>query len=351
VSAPDILLVSLGTTRGWQVADRRFLELAEAAGASAAAVTVRRGLTDRLRRGYPVNDAVEALAARRAVRAALEQRRPRALVLSTVTTSLALPRLDVPYAVRLDTPAALNRGGARNAPVRAAERRALRRARLVLPWSAAAADALPPGSAPPVVLPPPIEPSRSTDGGPRERVAVAYTPNPETKGLDIVCRAWAEARLEGSRLAVFGIERARGAAHLARSGVPEPEGLEWRGMTSGDEFRAALGRARVMLAAARWEDFGQAPLEALAEGALLVTGPSDGALEALGPARALAPELVAPELSPAALAACLRRAFAFDEGRAAEYRRAARERLRPYGREALAATLRERVLPVLLGAS
>jgi glycosyltransferase involved in cell wall biosynthesis len=133
--------------------------------------------------------------------------------------------------------------------------------------------------------------------------------------------------------------------------VPQPAGLEWRGMTSGEEFRAVLGRAWAMLAAARWEDFGQAPLEALAEGVLLVTGPSDGALEALGPARALAPELVAPDLSPAALADCLRRAFAFDEARAGEYRRAARERLLPYGRDALASTLRDRVLPVLLGGS
>jgi Glycosyl transferases group 1 len=351
VSGRDLLLVSLGTTRGWQVADAGFLELAEAAGASAEAVSVRRGLTDRLRRGYPVNDAVEALAARRAVRAALRERRPRSLVLSTVTTSLALPELEIPYAVRLDTPAALNRAGLRNAPVRAAERRALRRARLLLPWSSAAAEALPPGAAPAVVLPPPVEPSGALDGATRERLAVAYTPNPQTKGLDILCRAWAEARLEGARLAVFGIDPARGAAHLARAGVPEPAGLEWRGMASGTEFRAALRGAWAMVAAARWEDFGQAPLEALAEGALLVTGPSAGALEALGPARALAPELVARDLSPGALAGCLHRAFAFDERRADEYRRAARERLLPYGREALAATLRQRVLPALVGGS
>jgi glycosyl transferase family 1 len=345
---PDLLLVSLGTTRGWQVADRRFLELAEAAGASAAAVAVRRGLTDRLRRGYPVNDAVEAVAARRAVAAALQRHRPRSVVVSTVTASLALPPLEVPYAVRFDTPAALNRAGARNFAVRAAERRALGRARLVLPWSEAGAAALPLGSAPAVLLPPPIEPSSEGDGGRREPLAVAYVPNPETKGLDILCRAWAEAGLEGARLAVFGIDRARGLEHLARRGAPEPQDVEWRGMTPAGEFRAALRRARVMAAAARWEDFGQAPLEALADGALLVTVPSAGGLAALEPARALAPELVAPDLSPGGLAECLRRAFDFNEERCLEYRRAARERLRPYEREALVATMRVRVLPALL---
>ena len=42
------------------------------------------------------------------------------------------------------------------------------------------------------------------------------------------------------------------------------------------EFRARLRRARVFVHGARWEDWGQAPLEALADGALLATVPSGG---------------------------------------------------------------------------
>ncbi len=112
----DLLVVSLGTTLGWRVADRLFLAGAEAAGASTAAVAVGQGAAGRLRRGYPVNDFVEALAARRTVQQALERVQPRAVVLSSPTTALLAPDPGRPYAVRLDGPAALNRTGPANAP-------------------------------------------------------------------------------------------------------------------------------------------------------------------------------------------------------------------------------------------
>ena len=70
----DVLLLSLGTTFGWRVADSAFLEQIERAGASIAAASVRFGATGHLRRAYPVTDLVEASAARRALRAALQQR-------------------------------------------------------------------------------------------------------------------------------------------------------------------------------------------------------------------------------------------------------------------------------------
>ena len=89
--------------------------------------------------------------------AALRAHRPRALVISTTTAAMLADPGELPYAVRLDAPARLNRPGARNAALRALERRALRRARLVLPWSERGPPALPAGSAPAVVLPPPVE--------------------------------------------------------------------------------------------------------------------------------------------------------------------------------------------------
>src|SRR4029453_7392987 len=87
-----------------------FVDQARQAGGSAEAVAVKIGALGPLRRAYPVNDLVEAAASRRALTAALE-RRPRAVVFSTVTAALMAPRMQLPYAVRLDSPAALNRPG------------------------------------------------------------------------------------------------------------------------------------------------------------------------------------------------------------------------------------------------
>ena len=65
----------------------------------------------------------------------------------------------------------------------------MRRARLTIPFSVAGAEALPTGAARAIVVSPPIDPS-SADGGSgrsaRERLAVAYVPDPKAKGLDVV---------------------------------------------------------------------------------------------------------------------------------------------------------------------
>jgi hypothetical protein len=235
----DLLLVSLGTTRGLQVADAAFLEQARAAGADAEAVGVRIGALDRLRRAYPVNDMVEASAASRATAKAVKRMRPRAVVFSTVTASLLAPKLGVPYAVRLDSPTILNRPGTRNAGLHRLEQRSLAGARLILPWSRAAEAALPETGVRSVVLPPPVVPS----GAPawkRERIAVGYAPDPKAKGLEVLCRAWERAAIRDARLAVYGIEPERARRHLARTETPEPRTVEWRGMTSAEDFRGAL---------------------------------------------------------------------------------------------------------------
>jgi hypothetical protein len=345
----DVLLVSLGTTLGWRVGDRHFVEQLRRAGADAEAVTVRFGLTGRLRRGYPANDFVEMVAARRATAAAVYAYRPRAVVLSTTTAAMLVPELGVPYAVRLDAPARLNRPGARNAPLRALERRGLRRARVVLPWSHAAVSELPDGAAPAIVVPPPVVPSgERADEDPR--LAVAYVPDPKAKGLDVLCAGWAAAGLgHGARLAVYGLDRGWAREHLRRAGVPEPPGVEWPGIVPAPEFRAALRRARAYVGGARWEDFGQAPLEALADGALLATVPSGGPFEALALARELDPALVAGSLAPAGLGAAVRAAFELPDERVRAYRRRAAELLAAYRPEAVQAVVGERVLPALLG--
>ena len=343
----DVVLLSLGTKLGWRVGDSLFVDELRRAGVSVEPVAVRVGATGRLRRAYPLTDLVEAAAARRALGAALDRHSPRALVISTTTAAMLADPRGLPYAVRLDAPACLNRPGAQNAGLHALARRALARARLVLPWSEAGRAALPAGHAPAVVVPPPIERSGELPWR-RDPLAVAYTPDVKAKGLEIVCGAWAAADVRDARLEVFGVDPEPAVAHLRRTGVAVPEGVEFRGKTPPEQFRAALRRARVYVGGARWEDFGQAPLEALADGALVATVPSGGPFEALALARELAPELVAAAVDAAALASAVRAAFELPEPRAESYRAQAAGLLERFRGEAIARTVAGQVVPALL---
>jgi Glycosyl transferases group 1 len=344
----DLLLVSLGTTRGLRLADAELVNMFREAGASVAAVSTRIGLTNALRRAYPVNDVVEAVAARRALSAAVRSWDPRALVFSTTTASLFAGRPPIPYAVWLDSPARLNRPGPLNLPLHLLERGQLGRARMLLAWSPGTVAALPPLAAPAVVVPPPI-PEAPAPRGDRERFAVAYTPDPKAKGLSLLCAAWEQTALLDARLLIAGIPPERAHAFLARRGTALPPNAEMVGMLPQSSFRELLSRALVFVSAAEWEDFGIAPLEALDRGAALVCAPGGGPFPALGLARALGSEFVAADRAPASLARALQAAFAAPSERLAAYRIVARETLEPYRPEASVARIRAEVLPALLG--
>ena len=116
--------------------------------------------------------------------------------------------------------------------------------------------------------------------------------------------------------------------------------MRFTGRVPPDEFRALLRRARVFVAASRREDFGIAQLEALADGAMLVTTPAPGAYPALALARELDPRLVAEDLAPALRAAL--------DDPAPGYGERAAGLVAPFSREAVATTLTQRVLPRLL---
>lgn len=375
---PDILIVSLGTTKGLRIADEGFADQLRQAGATTALAAVGIGLTARLRRGYPVNDLVEALAARRTIASAVARERPRAVVVSTTTATLLMPPLDLPFAIRFDSPAVLNRLGARNAILHPLERRRLDRATLLLPASTAAAAPLT-TTTETIVVPIPVRATTSAPlPGPRERVAVAYAPDPRAKGLDLLVAAWAEATgapgpagalgpsgvrgpagaqaatggaagpLADARLDVYGIEPAVARDFLARRGIEPPSSVRWRGMVSASEFRAELRAAAAFVSAARWEDYGQAALEAMADGTLPVLSPAGGAYEALPLARALDPGLVAADLEPASLAQALRHLFSLPDQVAAGLRVRAVATLRDYAPERVVERLAADVLPRLL---
>ena len=211
----DVLLVSLGTTRGLRLSDAQLVAMLREAGASVDAVATRIGWTNALRRGYPVNDLVEALAARRALAAGMRLHRPRALVISSTTAAFLIGDPGVPFAVWLDSPARLNRPGALNAPLHWLERRQLARARVLMPHSPGTVAALPRGAAPSVLVPPPVP----------------AAPAPQRCARAVRGGVHARPKGQGARAAVRGLG-ARGAArrspadrrHPSRAGacVPGP---------------------------------------------------------------------------------------------------------------------------------
>jgi Glycosyl transferases group 1 len=345
----DVLVLSLGTTRGLRLANAELVDMLREAGATVAAVGTRIGLTNALRRAYPVNDVVEAIAARRALGSALRRFRPRALVVSTTTAAVLIGDPGVPFAVWLDAPACLNRPGLVSRPLHLLERRQLARARVLMPHSPGAVAALPVGAAPTVMISPPVPAAPAPADGAREPVVVAYTPDPKAKGLELLCAAWAQAALPGARLVIAGIPRERALEFLARRGVRLPPGAELAGMLPQASFHDLLSRARVFVSTAEWEDFGVAPLEAIDRGAALVCAPGGGPFPGLRIARSLAPDFVAADRDPATVARALEAAFAADHAELAAYRVAARAALEPYRPQRLVARLQEEVLPALLG--
>ena len=132
---------------------------------------------------------------------------------------------------------------------------------------------------------------------------MAYVPDPKAKGLDVVVGGWTRPRRPRAPASRSSGSTPTGRARTcAAAGCPSPAASTLRGTVPAAKFRARLRRARVFVHGARWEDWGQAPLEALADGALLATRPAGGPYEGLRLARLLDPALVAAEVSGAALA-------------------------------------------------
>ena len=293
---------------------------------------------------WPLTDLVEALAARRAARGA----DARAVVYSTVTAALLQPPR-VPYAVRFDGIAATNRPGVGGAWQRRRERGVLAGAALLLPWSdAAAASARARRAARWCCRRPSCAPTRPHADAPD---AVAYAANPDKRGLDLLCDAWAAVAPSGARLGIGGLDRAEGLRWLRKLGTAEPAGVEWLPTMDPAAWRSLVAGARVFVNASRIEDWGIAQMEALAAGTPLVTVPTPGPNPALALARELAPELVAGERSSAALAGALRAGLALDGPARERYAARAAGMLEPYGEESLRRTVAEEVLPRLLASS
>jgi hypothetical protein len=165
----------------------------------------------------------------------------------------------------------------------------------------------------------------------RDIAALVYAGDPVKRRLALVLDAWARARRGEETLVVAGTNAPSG---------PPVAGVRFAGKLAPDAYRALLRRARVFVAAPLREDYGIAPLEALADGCMLVTTPSPGPYPALDLARALDARLVGEDLAPA-LRAALDDPLPGYSGRASEL-------LAPFTTAAVDATLRDAVLPSLL---
>jgi glycosyltransferase involved in cell wall biosynthesis len=313
----DVLLVSLGSTAGLRSADAALADSLRRAGAS---VVVAEARPVREWRTMAAIELAWALSARRAAQGGGSAR---AVIYSTVTAALLAPR---PGAIRFDAPAAGNRPGRHGLWQRPAERRRLRGARLLVPWSSGGLAEAPTPHADAVVVPVPVEPSGA--GGERDIAAITYGAHPEKKGLDRVLAAWAAARREDEELVVAGLAG------------PSRPGVRFAGMLAPHDYRALLRRARVFVTAPRREDYGIAQLEALADGCALVTTPSPGPYAALPLARELDPRLVTDDLAPAIRAAL--------DDPAPGYAERAAAALRPWAPEAVDRVVADVLLPRLL---
>lgn len=320
----DVLVVSVAGTTGWGLAANELVQALSRSGASVALVDT--GTLARVRT-FALTDFVEARAARQACIGGIARHDPAAIIYCSMTAALLWPR---PGAVWLDSIAAENRPGRHGVWQRAVERRRLRETPMVLAMSSRALVAADPAAMPDdvVVVPVPVDvsgppaPARDVD-------AVAYAGNPEKKRLDYVLDAWSRARRGDETLVVAGTDE-----------LPPVDGVRLAGRMAPADYRALLRRARVFVAAPRREDYGIAPLEALADGCMLVTTPAPGPYPALDIARQLDPRLVAEDLVPA-LRAALDDPVPMYEQRAAEL-------VAPYSRRAVDRTLAQEVLPRLL---
>jgi hypothetical protein len=274
-----------------------------------------------------LTDLVEARAARRACLEGIAEHNPATLIYCSITAALLWPR---PGAIWLDSLAVENRPGHHGIWQRTVEQRRLEQAPLVLAMSPRALE----GSriSPRVVEVVPVPVERSGPVPPsRDIAAITYSSNPRKKRLDFVLDSWEQARRGAETLVVAGVEPL----------APRP-GIEFAGRLDPPAYRALLRRSRVFVAAPMREDYGIAPLEALADGCRLIGAPAPGPYPALQIARELDPRLVDDDLARAIR-------IGLDDP-TPDYDERAAELLAPFSREAVDQAVGERVLPRLLSA-
>jgi glycosyltransferase involved in cell wall biosynthesis len=354
----DVLLVGSANTLGWRTIEDEFAASLKRLGVSHRLLRPQKPpgrLTRQTLLGAELSEARRAAAA---LRRALAEERPRAVVLMSSTAAFLAPlarlrREGIAVAVRIDCPAAVNRPGAAGLIQRRLERRRLAAAGAVIamgPRSAevtreALGESL--GDTPLIALPTTINVPPAAAEPERPFRVLAHGGDPARKGLDQIVAAWnlLDGRQGDATLTITGIEPLRALGALARARVEMPEGLELPGPVSRGRQLELLHGATAYVSASRWEEWGIGQLEALAAGVPLATTPSHGAYEAGPIVRRIAPELHAAD--PPGLAEAILIAMRMSGEARERYGVAARDAVRPFAPDAVDRVMAGEVLPAL----
>lgn len=342
LASTSVLVVRSSITGGHRHHEDEIVRNLPELGCSVRAVQVRYPHQSLFGRSTPTDDLYHAVQAARVVRRV--DPGEGVLVFTTVTDAL-LQRTSVlrRAVVRFDALSRENRTGWRGAIQRRLERRVLARAAVLAPRSV---RSLPERSDLALhALPSAVLPIARASGEPIAPYMFFYGgENVRKKGLDVAVRAWSTAALPGLELRVAGTEAEAGRRFLLENGVEAPASVRWLGKIPNVEFRQQAAAATAYISASRYEEFGVAQIEALADGVPVVTVSTDGPVEIVPIMRSIAPDLVADGIQARTLADALHAVADWDSKRRAEYRGDAAEAARAYSQDAVRNYLRTAVL-------
>lgn len=344
MSAPGIrrvLIVGIGTTGGWRHADLALASELRARGMQVDGFWPDMEPSTRLRRrGQPLSsECVQAFAIRKAVLRHVSSAHD-AVIVSSSTASLFMPRrLRRRTIVWSDTPVRLARTGFGDAILWALERRAMKRTAVLAVQPRHSLDAyrtfFPEAASRTRFLPVPVH-APAIINRKRERFAVIYAGNPEKKGLDLAVQAWAASEIDAT-LVVTGLDPGTAREFLERRSITVPPNVRLLGRVAPSEHRRLTQSAAAYLSASRREEYGNAQLEALADGAILICGPCAGTAEPLEIAKTLDPCFVSN--TERGLARTVIAAMRISEDERRDYQDAAGSLIRAYSPEAFSQSL------------
>jgi PST family polysaccharide transporter len=301
--------------------------------------------------GRPMSDLVEAASIRGSLWRAVGIGGPPELIFSGTTTgALLLPQ---PWlqrtAVGGDGLLEPDRLGWRNAPTRYLERRCLKRVAAVLPSTEASAREVSSwaGAETSVIVFPPLIECADDVPDDSRRGIICYVTDPWDGGLDIAVTSFGAISGNEHELSIVGIEERKARRFLRNQRVAVPDGVRFAGRLTMGECRGLATRSLVYVGASRRDDSPSVQLNALADGALLVTVPSAGARAPFEYAWRLDAGLVSALIDARSLVTPMRRALSYPPSEAALYRRRARELLQPLAPEQYLRRLHDEVLPAM----
>lgn len=349
-----VLVIAGDQTRGLRRDSNQLIDCLRQCGMRVEAVRPSFRWVKRLLFAYPMIDLLEAASIALAAFRWLQHNshvRIDAIFVTTAPAVIFMPKRWLRIsAVRFDSLAQENRHGWRNSPTRWLERRRIGGARLLLPYSRASAERVRPlvGAQKPIIVwPPPIESTLGPDRVADRNGFLCYAADPWKKGLDIAVGAFSMLASAEDPLFVAGISETEARRYLNTRDVVCPDSVRFVGSLTSDEYRDLSRRCHAYLGSSRHEEYGTSQLEALADGALLITVPSGGPSIPEQYARQLDPALVASSVGIEALFESMRASKQYSLEDRQRYSARARELMADLTYRTFVRRLRMEILPLL----